>query len=81
MLRVMLRPAAEVLFVMLRVPLNPRTLLTVTVAVAREDGPVSVTMLGLGERAKSGPGIEHIAEDETTAGLTIETAAFGLYAV
>ena len=76
----MLRPAAEVLFVMLRVPLNPRILLTVIVAVALEDGPERVTMYGLGERAKSGPGIEHIVKEEATAGLTLEAAAVGLCA-
>ncbi len=78
LLRVMLRPEAEVLFVILRVPLNPRILLTVTVVVALEEGPVRVTIPGLEDTAKSGPGIEHIVKDGKGAGLTIEAGTNGL---
>ncbi len=74
----MLRLVAEVLFVMLRVPLNPRTLLTVTVAVALEEGPARVTIPGLGDIAKSGPGIEHIVKGDKGAGLTMEAGTIGL---
>src|SRR5713101_4385781 len=78
LLRVMLRLVAEVLLVRLRVPLNPRRLLTVTVAVAVDEGPVRVTKPGLDERVKSGPGIEHMAKGGLTAGVTIEAAMIGL---
>jgi hypothetical protein len=78
LLRVMLRPVAEVLLVRVRVPLNPRRLLTVTVAVALDEGPVMVTTPGLGDRAKSGPGIEQTVKGELTAGVTIEETTIGL---
>ena len=78
LLRVILSPVAEVILVRLSVPLKPCRLVTVTVDVATDDGPVIVTVLGLAERAKSGPAIEHTVRGGSTAGLTIGAATIGL---